>query len=355
MNSLRSLCMAALISGTLPLASWAEAPTLTYAYAIEGSGGDLVSTALSEPLAADGIAILEIIGGQLLTQSVQDLAEHKLDIVSGPFFLVFLLRRGAGLYSTLGREVGAEFASNLRLLYPYLGQQGFFLIAYEDTGIDSWDDIKGRKVHDGPLRGGAVVVARSIIKLSTGFEANRDYTAVEVEHTEAISIFMDRSVDASVRTGSTPAPWMEVLATEGRVNLISIPAEKYENNAFRTLRDAPGFATSTFSVPDAQAAYGDAANVISEDDTFRAVATTFGDLVHKDMDFDLAKALTTSFIENVENINAMAPFAPSLKFGNIDGTEMGVCAAGLKLHPGAQAAWEEAGFAIDDCMKAEGS
>ena len=96
----------------------AEALTLTYAYSSAGTGGDIVSTTLAENLAAKGIASIQRQGGRVLTVTLKEVAENKLDITAAPFFLHFLMSKGLGPYSGLGKKRGSEFAANVRLLYP---------------------------------------------------------------------------------------------------------------------------------------------------------------------------------------------------------------------------------------------
>lgn len=78
---------------------------------------------------------------------------------------------------------------------------------------------------------------------------------------------------------------------------------------------------------------------------------TGGDTVHKDMPDDLAKALTAAFIETNAELLAKTPWAAGNHYGKIDNETMGICNAGIKLHPGALVTWEEAGFEVPDCAK----
>jgi hypothetical protein len=67
------------------------------------------------------------------------------------------------------------------------------------------------------------------------------------------------------------------------------------------------------------------------------------------MDKKLAKALTAAFIKSVPSLHQKAPFAKGQLFGEIADSKMGICRAGVKLHPGAVEAWEEAGHKVDAC------
>ena len=92
--------------------------------------------------------------------------------------------------------------------------------------------------------------------------------------------------------------------------------------------------------------------MVSDDDTFRGLATIGGDIVNKSMSFDLAKALTKAHIDTLDRLKAKAPFAKHAGYGIVDTVKSGMCGANpLKYHAGAVAAWEEAGYVIDDCAK----
>ncbi len=334
----------------LTTSAYAQMPTLTHEYAQPGGGSDVSARNLAEIAAAEKIATIQVQGGKTLTRSIQQVAEGKTDIAAMPIVLYFLMSRGLGPYGSLGRERGAELASNLRVLYPYHGITGFFLLAYASTGIDSWDKIKGKTVFNGPPRGGALNTARSVIRLTTGLNDGKGYAGKQIAWGQANAIFLDRSVDAAVRPGTNPASWMPILAAAGKINLVSVPKAKWEGKAWQKFLGAPGNAPSIFPVSEL-AHYGENVNVISEDDMFRTVTAPFSDAVHKKMNKGLAKALTAAFIKHVANLHRKTPFAKGLYFGQIDDKKMALCNAGAKLHPGSVEAWEEAGYKVADCMK----
>ncbi len=155
-------------------------PTLTHEYAQPGGGSDVSAKNLAEVAAQNKIASIQTQGGKTLTRSIQQVAEGKTDIASTPMILVFLMSKGLGPYSALGRKKGKELAGNLRILYPYHGVTGFFLIAYSNTGIDSWAKLKGKTVFNGPPRGGALNTARSIIRLTAGLNEGKGYKGKQI-------------------------------------------------------------------------------------------------------------------------------------------------------------------------------
>ncbi|MDA0238923.1 MAG: C4-dicarboxylate ABC transporter substrate-binding protein [Proteobacteria bacterium] len=327
----------------------AQNRTLTMTFAQPGGASDVSAKNLAELASADKIATIQVQGGGVLTKTIQQVAEGKTDISPSAFILNFLMSKGLGPFSGVGKAKGKEFADNLRLLYPY-HLASFYLIAFQSTGIDSYEKLAGKTVHNGPPRGGALVTARNVIRLSAGLAEGKGYTGKQIAWGQANSIFLDRSVDAAVRPGSNPAPYMPVLLSAGKINIVSVPKARFEGEDWQKYAAAPGNVPNVFPVSEL-AHYGPNARIISDDNMFRTVANAGGDMVHKNMDKALAKALTATFIKNVPGLLKKVPFAKGQLFGVVDDKKMGMCNAGIKFHPGAIEAWEEAGHKIPDCAK----
>ncbi len=92
--------------------------------------------------------------------------------------------------------------------------------------------------------------------------------------------------------------------------------------------------------------------MVSEDGNFRGIGTAFADIVHKDMSFDMAKALVAEHIKTLDELKARTAFMKNANFGILDAELSGFCGPlSLKYHPGAIAAWEEAGYTVPECAK----
>lgn len=340
------LSAAALFAATT---AQAQNVTLTMASAQPGGATDVSAKNLAEVAAANNIATIQVQGGQVLTRTLQQVAEEKTDISAGPFVLKFLMSKGLGPYSGLGREKGAKLAGNLRLLYPYYIAT-FFLMSYQATGIDSWDKLKGKTVFNGPPRAGALILARQMIQATTGMKEGHGYTGKQIAWGQANSIFLDRSVDAAVRPGTNPDSNLPILLAAGKMNLVSVPKAKFETKGWQRLAHSPGRVPVVIPV-GALKHYGDSVRIVSEDGMFRTVGEVAGAFVHKNMDKKIAKALTAAFIKSLPNLYRKVPFAKGQLFGKVADSEMGLCRAQVKLHPGAVEAWEEAGHKVDACEK----
>ena len=305
---------------------------------------------LSEAAAKAGVADIQVTSGQTLTNSVQNVAEGKTDIAAAPFILPFLMSRGVGPYAGLGAEAGAELASNLAVLYTYrVSVQG--LMAYDSSNISGWDGLKGKTIFNGPPRGAALTNARLLAKTVAGLEEGTDYTGVQVNWGQAVKTMQDGSADAFILPQAFPDPRVAAAQASGNMSLFSMPKDVFESEAFQKVTGLPG--TVAFSIPVADMGYGDGVTVVSDDGTFRGPGTVGGDVVNVSMDFDMAKALTAAFIENIEPIYfAKSSFMPVAWHGETEVAFTDMCGPNpMKYHPGAVAAWEEAGYTLPDCAK----
>jgi len=322
---------------------------LTGETASPGGSIHLSMSHLAEAAAAAGVANIQVADGQTLTNSIQNVAEGKTDIAGTPYILPFLLSKGRGPYSALGEEKGAELASNLRALYPVtLGI--FALYAFDSKGLNGWDDLEGKNIYNGPPRGAALTNARSIIQLTTGLKDGEGYKGVQVNWGQAVKTITDGSADAVVLPILFPDSRITQAVASGNMTVWSVPKEKFESEPWQKYLRAPG--SAPFTLDAADAGLGEGVTLSTEDGVFRGLATIGGDIVNKDMSFDLAKALTKAHIDTLDQLKKKAPFARYAGYGVVDIVKSGMCGPNpLKYHEGAVAAWEEAGYMIEDCAK----
>lgn len=304
---------------------------------------------LGEAAAAAGVANIQVQTGQTLTNSVQNVAEGKTDVAAAPQILPFLLSVGRGPYSALGKEAGAELAGNLRALYTY--NFGYHvLFAFDSAGVQGWEDLKGRKVYNGPPRGAALVMARQAIQFMGGGKDGADYTGVQVNWGQDIKTITDGSAEAVVLPLTFPSRRITAALASGNVTVWPLKKAVFETEQFQKYATTPGIAP--FRLPISEAGFGEGVTIVNDDDIIRSIATTGADVVHKDMSFDMAKALTKAHIDTLDQLKAKAPWGGTVGLAVTSSPENGLCGVNpLKYHPGAIAAWEEAGYTIPDCAK----
>lgn len=319
---------------------------LTAETASPGGATHMSLAHMTEIAGTNGLANIQLAEGQTLTNSIQNVAEGKTDIAGTPYILPFLMSRGVGPYGSLGAEAGAELASNLRVINPFtLGV--FFLFAYDSKGLGGWDDLKGRKIYNGPPRGGALTNARSMIQIVAGLKDGEDYEGMQVNWGQGATLISSGEPDAIVLPEGFPSPRLTIPAAAGKMTIWSMPSEAYESDAMQKYMQAPGSAPWTSDIASLEAILGDDFTFVSEDDTFRAFATIGGNVVNKDMDDGLVTELVTAYIASLDALKAKLPGGDTVGY---DVPMQGMCGANpVKYHPAAAKAWRDAGYTVDDC------
>lgn len=347
---LKRLIAGAFAVATLMSTSALAQVNLTAETASPGGAVHLSPAHLTEIAGTKGIANIQLADGQTLTNSIQNVAEGKTDIAGTPYILPFLMSRGVGPYGSLGKEKGAELASNLRAITPVtLGI--FLLYAYDAKNIKGWDDLKGRKIYNGPPRGGALTNARSMIQIIAGLKEGDDYEGLQVNWGQGTTLVTSGEPDAVVLPELFPGSRLTSITAAGKMTGWSMPKKAYDSEAMQKYMRAPGSAPFTIKLADLQTKMGDDWTFVSEDDTFRAFATIGGNVVHKDMDDKLVYDLVSAYIATMDELKAKAPFGDTVAF---DQPMQGMCGANpVKYHPGAARAWRDGGYELDDCAVAQ--
>lgn len=347
----RASALAAALTVLGGSAAWSQA-NLTAETASPGNSPHLSILHLAEAASSKDVANLQVQEGQTLTNSILNVAEGKSDISAAPLILPFLLNAGRGPFAAQGED-GAALASNLRALYPY-NAGAFGLIALESEGIDSWDELEGKTVFNGPPRGAALVNARQAIQMTTGLQDGEDYTGHQANWGQLPTLLVDGSMDAFVVPLTFPSDRVTTMMGAGAVVIVSTPKDVFESDAYQNLFNAPGNVPITVAWDDMGYGDDDGVRLVSEDGVFRGLGTAFADVVHKDMDFDLAKALTNAYIDTMDDLKNKTPYARNINVAVFDPRVSGFCGANpLRYHPGAVEAWEEAGYDVPDCAQVE--
>lgn len=332
-------------------ASLAAAPALaagknlTAETAGPGGAPHTTVTTLGEVASGAGIANFQVLDSQTLTNSLQNVAEGKSDVAASPFILPFLLSKGAGPYAKLGKAKGAELASKVAVLYTYRFG-GMSLYSYDSSSVSSWGDLKGKKVVNGPPRGAALANARALIKIVTGLSDGKDYKGVQANWGQMVKTITDGSGDAMVLPVYFPDARMTRASASGKMTLYSVPKKAWESPGMKKYLKSPGTGAFLLDLTKVKPPAG--VTIKSEDSTWRSPATVGGEVVRKDMDVKLAKAL----IDNIAKFKGKAAYMQHVALGEMDPAVTGMCGPmPLKYHPGAVAAYEEAGLKVPACAK----
>lgn len=346
----------ALLGGVLaltPMLASAQV-TLTAETTTPGSTPHYIDSTLAGLLSSAGVATMQITEGATLTNSVQAVAEGRLDMAPAPLILPFLLSRGIGPYSGVGPERGAELASNLRVIFFNAGSAQMFGY-YNSNPIADIRDLAGTRIWNGPPRGAALTSGRAMIQLLSGLQDGQGYEGIQTEWPDLESTITGGGADAWTVPEGLPSGRQISLAAAGGITIHDVPSDLLASELGRQIVAAPGHAPYSVPIEEFRAAYaGNDITVVVDDDSFDSFATAFGQIVPATMDEQLVYDIVSTFLAGEERFITGSPRGPfaRISFGDIDGVTQGVCGAvQLKMHPGAIRAFEDAGHTVADCLR----
>ena len=328
--------------------------TLTAETTSAGSTPHYIDTTLAAVLDSAGVATMQITEGATLTNSVQAVAEGRLDMAPAPLILPFLLSKGIGPYSGIGAEKGAELAANIRVIFFNAGSAQM-LGYYNSNPIEDIRDMSGKRIWNGPPRGAALTSGRAMIQLLSGLKDGEDYEGIQSPWPDTVSTITGGGVDAWTIPEGLPSGRQITIAAAGGITIHDVPSDLLASELGQQILNAPGHAPYSLPIEEFRNAYaGNDITVVVDDDSFDSFATAFGQIVPAEMDEQLVYDIVAAYLAGEERFLTGSPRGPFtlLSFGDIDGATQGACGAvQVKMHPGAIRAYEDAGHSVADCLR----
>lgn len=340
---LRNSAAAAIVALGAMAGPLAAQETLTAGTAEVGSAPHYVLSAFARVASDEGIANIQVQEGMDLTVVLKQVGQGDMDMGVVPLLPYFLMSKGLAMFQQLGPEMGAELAAQVQSLGNF--NTGYFnFITFEGNDIRDWSDLEGKRVFVGAPGAGAAVQSQRLIQMAAGLTPNEDYEPVVLSWGAGVQALLDGKVDAIVRPGQAPAPYISRLTAAGKVLIIGLPEATVNGQAFMDYTSAPGVIRgeidgSVYDPEEVEIVNAIEGNAVT-------VAIPLATVVRADMDEEMAYQLTKGFIESLPEIEAGVTWAESLMLSEgVFGMEPSV---GMKMHPGAVRAWEEAGIEIPD-------
>ncbi|MEO0679983.1 MAG: TAXI family TRAP transporter solute-binding subunit [Pseudomonadota bacterium] len=272
---------------------------------------------------------VQVNAGQTLTKSMLKGAKGDIDFFSSVPSLVNLMAGQKRMYSKI--DAAPELAGNLRAILGFKAG-AYHPVTLSGSGIESWEDLKGRTVFTGPPAGSASATSEALIRIITGYEAGEDYTAVRLSWGEGYAALADGKIDMMVRPAEVGSANIEQFGLSGEFRVLSIPAEAVTAPEMQALFGRPGRGVMRFDgrLYKGQLTEGE----ITALGFMQFVGT------HSGMADDVVYAATKAFWENLEEVQATAFFlrevTPDTAFTSVN----------VPLHPGALRYYDEAGFDV---------
>ena len=268
---------------------------------------------------------------QTLTRSALKVANGQIDLASTPAGAYAKMQVGKGPFNKLGEEA-IEASKNLRSLFSFLGGH-IHVMTYADSGIESWDQLKGKRVFVGPPAGSASAQTMGLIEAISGLKAGEDYEAIKLAWSAANQAFEDGKFDVFMRTGTVGSAAVDQFGAAKKFRLLGIPEEVLGTDAWAKYVSTPGYAADVLPA-------GSYENQVNNDADILASAYVMFVSVNKDMNEETAYQLTRAMFENLDDAHAVNAGLQPLKLENA------FVSLGAPLHPGAVRYYQERGVEI---------
>lgn len=321
------------------LASVALAPATATAQIFKGEtagAGDPVHTmfvTFANQAGKAGVEI-QVNAGQTLTKSMLRGGRQEIEFFSTVPSLVNLMKKQARMYKSVGDAPAA--AEQLRSIVGFKAG-AYHPITLAGSGIESWEDLKGKTVFTGPPAGSASATSEALIKIITGYEAGKDYDAVRLSWGEGYAALADKKIDMMVRPAEIGSSKVEQFGLSGEFRVLSIPEAVIGSDAMQALFGRPGRGMLQFD--------GDVYKGQLTGGTITALGFTQFVGTHAAVDEEVVYKATKSFWENLDEVHATAFFLKEVT------RETAFTSVNVPLHPGAARYYDEAGIAIPDALR----
>ena len=284
----------------------------------------LMPQSMASIWAENGVDV-ELALDQTLTKSLLKLGQGSLDTSVVPPPAYANLAKGKGPYVKMGAEKGKALSDNVRALWGF-SASNYHPMVWADSGIETWADIKGKRVYIGPPAGAANAQIKALIKRASGYEEGKDYTGLKAPWGVATQGFKDGQYDLAVVPAGLGSQGITEIALARNIRILGMPAGA-----------VPPAALGMIAAKIPAGTYPGQVNNTEDQFSWQTVMMV---MAKKDLSEETAYKLTKTYIENRTRLakgNALLKELPT------DDVLGGVIAP---LHAGAARYYKEAGIAF---------
>ncbi len=263
------------------------------------------------------------------TKHALDTSKGKVNFYMSSPILHHLMSNQLAMYKKV--KGAKELSTELRTIFNF--PMGVYHSAvYADSGIETMQDIKGKRVFAGPPGSAARRTVIQMIEAITGYKAGEDYTAVKLGWDAAGQSFQDGNLEVYFNPTNAPSPVISQIALTKKIRFLGIPRNDLENNeGITALTKRPGFRITQL----AQNTYGE--NQVNTDSVY-TLAVTVGISTNKNMPEDTIYNMTKTFWEQVITQYDNAPWLRNIS------VDKALVDLNMPLHSGAERYYREIGL-----------
>ena len=273
---------------------------------------------------------LQINTGQTLTRSVLKFGTGELDLIHMVPQIIPWLKNGTRMYKKGLQKQAKKAFNESRAIFGFPAS-AIHIIAWQDSGIKTLADIKGKVVYLGPPAGGFYNQASSYIRSVTGLSPKKDYKALRLPWGQGMQAMLDGQIDVFLRPTAVGSAVINQIGAKKKFYLLGAgkAADSKEWNDVmikRLLNENAIIPAGTYR------------NQVGGDVRTTAANNSF--IVRKGMSNDLVYKMVKAMWENVDEIHKSATVLKTLSIKNP------FAGVNLPLHPGAVKYYQEIGTKI---------
>jgi hypothetical protein len=276
---------------------------------------------------------IQISTGKPATKSAVDAALQKVDLYTGAPTINWYMQNSAAMYAKV--KDAPQMNANLRAMINYpLGP--YQIVTYADSGIETLDDIKGRKVFLGPPAGAATKVMTDVVKAVTGLSPDEGFEAMRYDWSSAETAFLDGQMDVYIVPTSLPSPQIQQFALVRDIRILGIPKDKFGHELIQAALQYPG--RTVWQIPP-----GSYKNQVNAE-TVDSIGSWVGIQTQKWLAEDLAYDMVRVFFENLDDVHATAPWMKVITL------QTALKEMNVPLHVGAYRYYRERGVDVPEAL-----
>lgn len=283
----------------------------------------------------DGDVQVQVNATGAATRHAVDAAREEIELFMSSPTVHNFMASGTAMYAQVADA--PALSENLRNILSFpIGS--YHIVTYADSGIESLEDLEGRRVFLGPPGGGALNTMRTFVELATGLDTETDMEVVQLGWDAASQAFMDGQLEAYANPTNAPSPVIQQMAFGRPIRLIGVTADQLDNEGMDGFVNRPGGTLDTIA-PDM---YGE--NQVN-DEPVTTIGSTVGIGTHANVPEELVYAMTRAFWEGLEARMEGSPWLSRVQLDHA------LAEMNIPLHPGAARYYREVGIDIPEALE----
>lgn len=282
-----------------------------------------LGTALAQKIfnGVEGVQANAVSTGASVT-NVQEMVDGKYQIALVQNDIAYYAANGETLDAFDGNPI--DSIAGMAILYP----EDIQVVTTKGSGIESIEDLKGKKVAVGDQGSGTDANTRQVLDA-----AGITYDDIDVNYVDfgkAAQGMMSGQLDAAFITAGAPTSAVQELGASKEIHVLSLSDEIIQN----LIETYPYYTERTIPAADTYADYG-------QEEDIKTVAVQAMLVVDTGLSEDVMYDLTEAMFDNLDTLgNAHAR-------GKDISLETALDGMPIDLHPGAQKYYEEQGLSIE--------